>query len=144
MILIRLTFFSRNRLDRLGGGSVAEILATSRSNNQLDRITGAMIYDERWFAQEIEGTETALSVTFERILRDRRHADVSLVTMQPVAERRYRDVAMIGVARSSKNNDLFRHYCEGARFDPRLMRPDRISDLVGAVIVRASRATNAA
>ena len=144
MILIRLTFFSRNRLDRSQEGSVAEILATSRSNNRRDDITGAMIYDEGWFAQELEGSETALSMTFERILRDRRHADVSLVTMQPVTGRRYPDAAMIGAARGGKNDDLFRHYCDGARFDPRLMRADRISDLVAAVIARAARAPYAA
>jgi hypothetical protein len=144
MILIRLTFFSRNRLVRPEAGSVAEILAASRSNNRRDDITAALIHDERWFAQELEGSETALSVTFERILRDRRHADVSLVTMQPVAERRYRDAAMIGVARGGNNDDLFRHYCDGARFDPRSMRADRISDLVEAVVARAAQATNAA
>jgi hypothetical protein len=143
MILIRLTFFSRNRLERQDARSVAEILATSQSNNRRDDLTAALIYDDDWFAQELEGSETALSVTFERILRDQRHAEVSLVTMQPVAARRYPD-PMTAIARSGDNDDLFRHYCDGGRFDPRLMRADRLADLVEAVVTRAAKAISAA
>jgi hypothetical protein len=144
MVLIRLTFFSRNRLDLPDGGGIAEIVAASRRNNRRDDITSALIYDQHWFAQELEGSETALSTTFERILRDRRHTEVALVTMQPASQRRYPDAAMVAVSRLSDNDDLFRHYCDGGHFDPRLMRADRISDLVEAVVSRAEGATHAA
>src|SRR5688500_6229990 len=92
MTLIRMTYFSRIRLDRWSTGKedgIAEILNTSVANNARDGITGALICDDRWFAQALEGAEAALSITFEKILRDPRHCDVSLVTMQPVMYRRY-------------------------------------------------------
>ncbi len=82
MILIRLTYFSRNHLDRFNGpmdDRVAEILATSVANNRRDEISGALVYDSKWFAQIIEGREGVVSRTFERILRDQRHADIALV-----------------------------------------------------------------
>ena len=119
-------------------GGIAEILATSAANNLRDNITGVLIYDERWFAQVLEGAEAGLSPTFERILRDQRHSDVSLVTMQPVAERRYPDFAMSRLSRGEDNDDLFRHYCEDERFDPRQMRADRLADLIEAVVDRGS------
>ena len=156
MMLIRLTYFSRNRLadwyDSKDCG-IAEILATSVANNLRDCITGALICDDRWFVQALEGGESKVSAAFERILRDQRHRDVSLVTMQAVAERRFPNFAMVCVFRDEDNSDLFRHYCEDEQFDPRQMRADRLSDLIEAVVDRGAtggpawmkkRASNAA
>jgi hypothetical protein len=156
MKLIRLTYFSRNRLDQWYGSrdcGIAEILAISVANNLRDCITGALICDDRWFVQALEGAENKVSATFERILRDQRHRDVSLVTMQAVAERRYPNFAMVCLFRDEDNGDLFRHYGEDECFDPREMRADRLSDLIEAVADRGTpggpawttkRATNAA
>jgi hypothetical protein len=156
MMLIRLTYFSRNRLADWYGSKdcgIAEILATSVANNLRDCITGALICDDRWFVQALEGAESKVSAAFERILRDQRHRDVSLVTMQAVAERRFPNFAMLCVFRDEDNADLFRHYGEDACFDPRQMRADRLSDLIEAVVDRGAtggtawmkkRASNAA
>jgi hypothetical protein len=156
MKLIRLTYFSRNRLDQWYGSrdcGIAEILAISVANNLRDCITGALICDDRWFVQALEGVENKVSATFERILRDQRHRDVSLVTMQAVAQRRYPNFAMVCLFRDEDNSDLFRHYSEDEGFDPREMRADRLSDLIEAVVDRGApggpawttkRATNAA
>jgi FAD-dependent sensor of blue light len=135
MMLIRLTYFSRNRLDhwyRSRDCGIAEILATSVANNLRDCITGALICDDRWFVQALEGSESKVSAAFERILRDQRHRDVSLVTMQAVAARRFANFAMVCVFRDEDNSELFRHYAEDDCFDPRQMRPDRLSDLIEA------------
>jgi hypothetical protein len=140
MMLIRLTCFSRNRLDCFAGPMherIEEILATSLAHNRRDAITGALVYDDKWFAQVLEGSEHAVSTTFERILRDPRHSDVALVTMTPVAERMFGASPMAGVGRNEGNRDLFRHYGESERFDPQLMRADRLSDLITAVVDRS-------
>jgi Sensors of blue-light using FAD len=156
MMLIRLTYFSRNRLDHWYGSrdcGIAEILATSVANNLRDCITGALICDERWFVQALEGAESKVSAAFERILRDQRHREVSLVTMQAVAERRFPNFAMACVFHDEDNSELFRHYAEDECFDPRQMRPDRLSDLIEAVVLEGTtggpawtkkRASNAA
>jgi hypothetical protein len=141
MMLIRLTYFSRNRLNDWYGSKdcgIAEILATSVANNLRDCITGALICDDRWFVQELEGAENKVSAAFERILRDQRHRDVSLVTMQAVAARRFPNFAMVCLFRDQDNCDLFRHYGEDEIFDPRQMRADRLSDLIEAVADRGT------
>ena len=142
MILIRLTYFSRSRLDQnleSHDARVHEIARAAAINNCRDDITAALICDDRWFAQVIEGRESIVSLTFERILRDQRHCDVSLVTMQPIAERRYADYAMVTIPRGEDNDDLFRHYCEDQHFDPRQMRADRLCDLIEAVVQRGAK-----
>ncbi len=138
MKLIRLTYFSRSCLNRDNNQhAVAEILAIAAANNRRDGVTGVLICDDRWFLQELEGTENKVSATFERILRDQRHRDVALVTMLAVTERRYPGFAMACAIHDRDNDDLFRHYGEDISFDPRQMRGDRLSDLIEAVAQRA-------
>ena len=140
MIIVRLTYYSRNRIERSGGPDrIRDILIESVANNRRDDITGALIHDDKWFAQALEGPETAVSATFERILRDSRHADVRLIKMQPVATRRFGAWWMACFARSADNADLFRHHCEGECFAPQLMRADRLGDLIEAVAARTPR-----
>src|SRR4051812_6225006 len=137
MILIRLTYFSRIRLQESISDHIREILSTSVANNRRDNVTGALVHDGKWFAQMLEGRESIVSATFERILRDGRHSDVSLVAMQPIAERRFGAWWMADIAYDENNSDLFRHYGESECFDPHLMRPDRLCDLVEALADRA-------
>jgi hypothetical protein len=140
MIIVRLTYYSRNHVDQLGGSihdRIHDILLESVTNNRRDDVTGALIHDDKWFAQALEGPETMVTATFERILRDPRHSDVRLIKMQPVPARRFGAWWMACVARSEENADLFRHHCEGECFDPQLMRADRLGDLIEAVVDRA-------
>jgi hypothetical protein len=142
MIIVRLTYYSRNRVARSSGpGSdpIHDILIESVANNRRDDITGALIHDDKWFAQALEGPETTVSAAFERILRDPRHCDVRLIKMQPVAVRRFAAWWMACVPRSEDNADLFRHHCESESFDPQLMRADRLGDLIEAVVARTPR-----
>jgi hypothetical protein len=142
MIIVRLTYFSRNHADRLGGpiqDRIHDILIESVANNRRDDVTGALIHDDKWFAQALEGPETIVSATFERILRDPRHSDVRLIKMQPVPARRFAAWWMACVARGDDNADLFRHHCESECFDPQLMRADRLGDLIEAVVARTPR-----
>jgi hypothetical protein len=142
MTPVRLTYFSRNRVDRLSGpmnDRVAEILATSVFHNRRDDVTGALVHDGKWFAQVLEGEETVVSRTFERILRDGRHSDVTLVKMQPVAARQFEFWWMASVAWSEDIADIFRHYGEGDRFDPQLMPSDRLGDLIEALVSRTAQ-----
>jgi len=141
MIIVRLTYYSRNLLDRLGGPlreRINDILIESVANNRRDDVTGALIYDEKWFAQALEGPEPAVSATFERLLRDPRHGEVKLIRMQPVPARRFGAWWMTCIAHGENNVDLFQQHCEGEPFEPPLMRADRLGDLIEAVAGRAA------
>ena len=140
MIIVRLIYYSRNRVDLSSGpinDPIHDILIESVTNNRRDDITGALIHDDKWFAQALEGPETMVSAAFERILRDPRHSDVRLIRMQPVPARQFAAWWMACVARSDDNADLFRHHCESECFDPQLMRADRLGDLIEAAVERS-------
>ena len=137
MLITRLTYYSRICAAPQApplSERVKDILVRSAANNRRDNVTAALLYDERWFAQVLEGDEATVSETFARVLRDPRHRDVQLVKMQLVSARWFAGSWMTTVARNECNADLFRHYTEGESFEPPLMPPDRLGDLIAAVV----------
>jgi hypothetical protein len=133
-MMTRLTYYSRICVDSAAlADRIKDILIESVANNRRDDITGALIHDEKWFAQILEGDEATVSKTFERILRDPRHFDVRLVKMQPASTRRFAGSWMSVIARDEGSAALFRHYTEGETFDPSLMPADRLGDLIEAL-----------
>ncbi len=67
-------------------------------------------------------------------MHDPRHSDVSLVKMETVTERGLAPRWMAGAACRDDNSELFRQYAEDGSFDPSLMRPDRLGDLIETVV----------
>lgn len=73
------------------------IVAQSRVNNKLDDITGCLAYIEgqsrqeqhRKFIQVLEGEEHKLADLFQRIQKDRRHSQVTLVVHGPIKARNF-------------------------------------------------------
>lgn len=90
--LHRLAYFSRNTIvgtSDLIGAEVQQILHVSRCNNVMVHVTGALLFNNSCFAQALEGPLDAVEQTFERIQRDPRHADVTVLELTPVTERAF-------------------------------------------------------
>ena len=90
MALARLIYISEPQLDPAQGTTIAQlgsIMAASRRNNQAAGITGALVYDEAWFLQVLEGERRSIWKTFMRIAEDERHDGCLLVEMVDVHER---------------------------------------------------------
>ena len=82
MALARLIYVSEPQLDPAAGSTIAQlasILSLSRRNNEAANITGALVYDESWFLQVLEGERRAIWQTFARINEDERHAGCLLL-----------------------------------------------------------------
>src|SRR3979490_3493591 len=93
MSLIRLVYFSRNKLDAARGAlaeRISDVLAVSVANNRQADISGGLIFSGEWFAQVLEGDRVAIVETFARIQRDPRHGEVSTI------ERRTADTGRFG------------------------------------------------
>ncbi|WP_298970298.1 BLUF domain-containing protein [uncultured Roseobacter sp.] len=73
---------------------LASILATSRSRNARDDITGALICRADIFLQLLEGPAGFVLSTFERICLDDRHVDVTKLVEEPVNDRLFPTWAM--------------------------------------------------
>ncbi|WP_299674121.1 BLUF domain-containing protein [uncultured Roseobacter sp.] len=73
---------------------LANILATSRSRNARDDITGALICRADVFLQLLEGPKGKVQATYERICDDDRHVEVTQLVAEDVPDRLFPDWAM--------------------------------------------------
>jgi hypothetical protein len=84
----------------LGGGAretglaLGHILEQSRSRNAAAGLTGALMLQESWFVQLLEGEAAAVEAVFARIRCDSRHSDVQITTDNPTATRIFADWSM--------------------------------------------------
>lgn len=71
-----------------------DILAISRTNNIKNDITGLLIFDGTTFCQVLEGKKESLDQTYERIIKDGRHIDHTLLHKGTIEERSFSQWAM--------------------------------------------------
>ena len=74
--------------------ALAGILAAARRNNNRDGITGALICREDLYLQLLEGPPAPVQLIYERIKRDERHANVTMLLSTEISERLFPDWAM--------------------------------------------------
>jgi len=91
MALLRLAYVSTSAIagDPRERESIADILMSSRRNNETAGITGALLATDDRFAQVLEGKQETVEETYARITRDRRHVEIVLLLKEPVAERQF-------------------------------------------------------
>jgi hypothetical protein len=92
-----LVYVSRSRLqpgESAFAASMNAILTAARANNDRNGVTGALLFDEVYFAQMLEGPEGAVTSTFERIRGDRRHTDVTMLSFDRASARRLSEWTM--------------------------------------------------
>lgn len=73
---------------------IDRVLATARRRNAEVSITGAMLFNEDWFVQLLEGEETDVRATFDRIAVDPRHEEVQVLFDSATAARRFPEWSM--------------------------------------------------
>ena len=97
MHLVRLVYYSESRLLGTGGTLLGGLKALQQScarNNARSGLTGALVFDDLWFIQALEGERATVWRTFRTILDDARHDDVVLVASTPITSRLFGDWAM--------------------------------------------------
>ncbi|MEJ5979320.1 BLUF domain-containing protein [Novosphingobium sp. PS1R-30] len=126
----RLVYYSRNRIATDPAAAIREILEASRRNNTRVGVTGALMFNSGCFGQILEGPREAVEATFERIQRDARHGDVSLLDFKPVPARSFDEwsMAFVGVRKDdeARYGDLGRE----TGFDPSRMSSDTLFELL--------------
>ena len=96
----RVVYCSRNLIggaDAQQHAEIGQILQTARANNSRKEVTGALLYNAGYFAQVLEGPQTAVEEIFERIQRDARHADVTVLEGGAADQRDFPDWSMAHV-----------------------------------------------
>ena len=135
--LYRLVYTSRNHLEDgedEQNASVAGILALSKRNNARVGVTGALLFNAGSFAQVLEGPRAAVEATFERIQRDPRHSDVSVLQCEPVTARGFPNWSMAFIGQSPRGRALWDEVARRTDFDMGRMEGDRLFATLLAIV----------
>jgi hypothetical protein len=95
--LIRLVYLSKNLIEGDEGAhgvEVDKIMVSSRANNHRAGVTGALVFNDRYFAQILEGPKSAVEATYGRIERDPRHGHIAVIEKKELRQREFGDWSM--------------------------------------------------
>lgn len=136
MALSRLIYVSEPQFDPSAGSPIVQlsgIMSASKRNNAAADITGALVYDESWFIQALEGDRHAIWRTYKRIEDDDRHATCLLVEMIDTEERLFGNWWMGLCARDAFNEQFFAPFCRHGRLCADMMSAHDILELMVAL-----------
>jgi hypothetical protein len=129
--LSRLIYFSENKIGPVArDAQIAKLQRVAVDRNRRRQITGALVYDDRWFAQALEGEPQAVQETFELIAKDPRHANVQTISMATVPGRLFGAWSMGFAARTRETEALFGLHWYNTSMNPRLMSEQNILQLM--------------
>jgi|HubBroStandDraft_1064217.scaffolds.fasta_scaffold601070_1 hypothetical protein len=103
--IFRLIYRSRNTIpERDRKVMLGRLFGQARSRNKGQHITGALLVSGDWFAQVLEGDETAVRELYETIGQDDRHDHVTLLETRPSANRIFSRWAMARVSEDGESD----------------------------------------
>ncbi len=95
-MLVRAVYVSR-AVGPQTGTVTARILATAETHNATHDISGVLCQGQGLYLQVLEGERAQVNRLYARILQDRRHQDVQMLSFEEITERRYPDWSMAHV-----------------------------------------------
>lgn len=141
--LHRLVYYSRNCIaasPEAMEGQIAQILAASQVNNARVGVTGALMFNQGCFAQVLEGPQSAIEATFERIQQDARHGDVSLLAFGPAEARGFPVWSMAYIGASDTDKARFQDIAGESGFDLSRLTGERIFEVLHAMVLEEEQA----
>ena len=131
MVLSRLVYFSEIAIAPTERDwRILELQKIAVTENRRRHLTGALIYDDRWFAQALEGEIQFVEEIFARILRDTRHSNVKILSNAVVPERLFGKWSMGFAARTLKTEPLFGLHWFNATRTPSIMSEKNLLKLM--------------
>lgn len=133
MPIYTLSYHSRNRLGDLTidpAKDLMNILEVSKARNSVAGVTGALMFNDDRFVQILEGTKYQVDETFERIRRDSRHAEATILAIQEKPSRRFYDWCMAFVGGSRQARVYYWYFTRQADFRWEKMDNDVLCQLM--------------
>ena len=116
-MLVRCLYASRISTP-LAASALDEILEQSRRNNPARGITGLLCHTHDSFVQVVEGGREPISDLLRSIYRDDRHQQMTILSFEEIAERRFGNWTMGRVNVESINAAVLLKYSEKVALDP--------------------------
>jgi len=131
MALSRLVYFSEINIEPSERHwQIPELQKVAVSQNRRRHLTGALIYDDRWFAQALEGEIQFVEEIFARIWRDARHTNVKTLSNGIVPRRLFGKWSMGFAERTLKNEPLFGLHWFNSTRTPGIMSEKNLLELM--------------
>lgn len=135
MQVTRLVYTSRH--DTLDAAALDSILKSSLKNNSRELVTGVLVVEESNFLQLIEGSREAIAKCFARIMEDKRHHDVQVISCGDVSRRLFQDWNMRVVDVSEIKQEILSAHCVDGTFQPRIMSEFAVEEFCRALAAGA-------
>jgi hypothetical protein len=136
-MLVRLLYASRVA-ESAPDGLIESLLQQSRRNNTALGITGVLCHGGDVFLQALEGGRDPVNALYNKIVVDRRHRQVTLLSYEDIFERRFSGWTMGQVNLSKVNSSTLLKYSERALIDPYSLSGRASAALTDELIVTAS------
>ena len=107
--LIYRSTFQRGRIDS-PLAMLRDIVKKSQERNQLEGVTGFMLFDGTSFLQALEGPEESVMATYARIGQDPRHRDVTILATRITIARDFPDWSMEGSLGQQRERDILKRH----------------------------------
>lgn len=137
MYLSRLVYYSRIVLeagDRGAFKEIKKILGDTAQHNQEVGITGALLFNQTYFAQALEGDRKAVTKTFRDMMADSRHQDVVILEARPIEKRRFLAWNMGFAGKSDFAMQLYVKYGASEAFNPAKMTAESLLGFIEEII----------
>jgi len=120
MMMTRLIYASKVSTD-CGPKDIRKILASARTNNAREGVTGLLCCDPLYFMQWLEGGRDAVNRIYSLIIQDPRHHTVTLLDYGEILRRDFTQWAMAYVTTTDMDGSVALAYSPSASFDPMSM-----------------------
>ena len=97
---------------------IGKIIQSAIRNNRASDITGLLLVHQSWFLQTLEGPETAVRATYDRIRSDGRHVALRLIGQGKVDSRQFGNWNMCAARLSAADDAILATLNRRGVFEP--------------------------
>lgn len=123
MYLIRLIYASKIS-PVFDQKEIKAILNSSKSNNKKIHVTGALIYNNNYYLQCLEGSRINVNKLYHKILLDKRHTNPSIIKYEEISQRDFDKWNMGYIPTPMISGDLIIKFSGEKEFNPYSMSGD--------------------
>lgn len=124
-LILRLTYVSRHNPHN-ANIEVTRILAQARRNNERNGITGALVINDDYFLQSIEGSRPVINELLRKLVKDDRHFSLQIIECCEVEQRYWGKWSMKHLTPRDQDKEYVRKFSAGIVFNPYLMNASQI------------------
>lgn len=142
MFLFRLVYYSRNHVTKLQQSVAKEIrsiLDACMRNNPPANITGALVFNDQYFAQILEGDRSAVTSMFCKIIKDPRHSEIVMLKAEPTNQRMFLDWSMAYAGHSESIDKIYMKHAVTIGLSPARMTAESLTSFIADLVTSDAR-----